>query len=66
MRPLLHRVSVHATGEQEARAAGQALKKNGLEFDVAYTSVLTRAVKTLNIALEEVNQVRALGVHACC
>src|SRR4029079_10875736 len=40
-------------GEAEARQAGQTLKAEGYEFDVAFTSVLTRANRTLNIALQE-------------
>lgn len=38
-------------GEEEAVAAGKALKDAGLEFDLAYTSVLTRAIVTLEKAL---------------
>ena len=38
-------------GRQEAREAGRLLKEGGYVFDVAYTSVLTRAIKTLGIAL---------------
>ncbi len=40
-------------GVQEARAAGRLLAKEGFTFDVAYTSLLKRAIKTLNLALEE-------------
>ncbi len=40
-------------GVQEARAAGRLLAKEGFTFDVAYTSLLERAIKTLNLALEE-------------
>jgi 2,3-bisphosphoglycerate-dependent phosphoglycerate mutase len=46
-------VPVTAAGEQEARAAGQMLAAKGFAFDVAYTSLLTRAIKTLNCVLEE-------------
>ena len=42
-------------GVQEALRAGRALKERGLSFDVAYTSVLKRAVKTLWIVLEEMD-----------
>ena len=38
-------------GRQEAREAGRLLKEGGYVFDVGYTSVLTRAIKTLGIAL---------------
>ena len=40
-------------GRQEARAAGQTLREAGLRFDVAHTSVLTRAIRTLLIILDE-------------
>lgn len=36
-----------ATGVKEAKIAGQRLKENGFQFDVAFTSVLKRAIKTL-------------------
>jgi 2,3-bisphosphoglycerate-dependent phosphoglycerate mutase len=40
-------------GMAEAKAAGQLLKSEGFAFDVAYTSVLQRAIKTLWTVLEE-------------
>jgi 2,3-bisphosphoglycerate-dependent phosphoglycerate mutase len=43
-------------GLAEARAAGQLLKSEGYDFDVAFTSVLKRAIKTLWIALEEMDR----------
>lgn len=46
-------VPLSEVGVSEAHAAGALLKKEGFEFDVAYTSVLQRAVKTCNIVLEE-------------
>ncbi|MBV9992725.1 MAG: 2,3-diphosphoglycerate-dependent phosphoglycerate mutase [Alphaproteobacteria bacterium] len=42
-------------GEAEARAAGGVLREAGLEFDVCYTSLLGRAIKTLWLALEEMD-----------
>lgn len=39
-------------GVSEARRAGEALKANGYDFDVAYTSLLTRAIRTLWITQE--------------
>ena len=42
-------------GVREAIEAGDTMKKEGLVFDVAYTSVLRRAIKTLWIALEEMD-----------
>jgi 2,3-bisphosphoglycerate-dependent phosphoglycerate mutase len=43
-------------GRAEAKAAGQLLKAEGFAFDVAYTSVLKRAIRTLWIALEEMDR----------
>ncbi|MFN0265147.1 2,3-bisphosphoglycerate-dependent phosphoglycerate mutase [Tepidamorphus sp. 3E244] len=43
-------------GVSEAHAAGKALKELGLEFDVAYTSALSRAQRTLAIMLDELGQ----------
>lgn len=48
--------SVFLVGEEEAAAAGVALKNAGLKFDVAHTSVLTRAQKTLEAALKAIGQ----------
>jgi len=42
-------------GRAEAHSAGQLLRQGGYTFDVAYTSVLKRAVKTLWIVLEEMD-----------
>jgi len=44
-------------GRSEAKEAGQLLKKLGYEFDIAYTSVLKRAIHTLWIMLEEMDRV---------
>ncbi len=43
-------------GMQEALEAGKLLRKEGFVFDVAFTSVLKRAIKTLWIVLEEMDQ----------
>jgi 2,3-bisphosphoglycerate-dependent phosphoglycerate mutase len=43
-------------GHAEARDAGKRLKAKGLKFDIAYTSVLSRAQNTLDHILEEVGQ----------
>lgn len=40
-------------GREEAVEAGKALKKEGFVFDLAFTSVLKRANKTLEITLKE-------------
>ncbi len=45
-------VDLTDTGRQEAKTAGQLLKDGGFVFDVAFTSVLTRAIRTLFIALD--------------
>src|SRR5437763_1770183 len=42
-------------GKEEAREAGRLLKQQGFIFDVAYTSVLKRAIRTLWIALDEMD-----------
>ncbi|HEY4399405.1 MAG TPA: 2,3-diphosphoglycerate-dependent phosphoglycerate mutase [Lactobacillaceae bacterium] len=44
------------TGIEQARVAGRALVAEGIAFDQAYTSVLTRAITTLHYALEEAGQ----------
>jgi 2,3-bisphosphoglycerate-dependent phosphoglycerate mutase len=46
-------VGLSAQGEAEAHAAGKSLREGGYVFDLALTSVLKRAIKTLWIALEE-------------
>ena len=46
-------VDLTPTGEQQAREAGRLLRAQGWGFDVAMTSVLTRAIRTLHLALEE-------------
>lgn len=45
-------VDLSAAGIEEARRAGQLLLEEGLTFDVAYTSVLKRAIRTLWIVLD--------------
>ena len=49
-------VNLSEKGVAEAQAAGQKLAAAGYEFDQAFTSVLTRAIKTCNIVLEESGQ----------
>jgi len=48
-------VDLSEKGTQEAHAAGRVLLKEGYRFDVAYTSVLKRAIRTLWIALDEMD-----------
>ena len=45
-------VSLTEQGEEEARLAGELLAARGHDFDLCFTSYQTRAIKTLNIALE--------------
>src|SRR5918992_2873712 len=42
-------------GREEAREAGRLLKEGGYAFDLAYTSVLKRAIRTLWIALDQMD-----------
>ena len=49
-------VDLTAKGIEEAKHAGELLKEQGFQFDIAYTSFLKRAVKTLNYALDKLNQ----------
>lgn len=49
-------VPLSELGMKEALAAGRLLKDEGFTFDVAYTSVLKRAIKTLWIVLEELDR----------
>jgi 2,3-bisphosphoglycerate-dependent phosphoglycerate mutase len=49
-------VDLTEAGVAEARAAGRKLKAQGLVFDVAYTSALKRAQRTLDLILEEMGQ----------
>jgi len=49
-------VDLTEAGVAEARAAGRKLKSQGLAFDVAYTSALKRAQRTLDLILEEMGQ----------
>ncbi len=48
-------VSLSKKGIQEAREAGRLLREGRYTFDIAYTSVLKRAIKTLWIVLEEMD-----------
>jgi 2,3-bisphosphoglycerate-dependent phosphoglycerate mutase len=45
-------VSLTPQGEAEAKAAGELLAAKGFDFDICFTSLQTRAIKTLHIALE--------------
>ena len=49
-------VDLTPTGVEQAKQAGRLLKAEGYDFDVAYTSVLTRAIRTLHLALDEMDR----------
>jgi 2,3-bisphosphoglycerate-dependent phosphoglycerate mutase len=49
-------VDITEQGRAEAREAGRQIKAAGLQFDVAFTSVLKRAIRTLYTALDELDQ----------
>jgi len=49
-------IDLSEKGVEEARQAGRALKEAGFVFDVAFTSVLKRAIRTLWIVLEELDR----------
>lgn len=50
-------VELSEKGVEEARTAGEILKGEGYVFDIAYTSVLKRAINTLHLALNAMDQV---------
>ncbi len=49
-------VDVTEKGAAEARAAGVLMRDKGLDFDLCFTSLQSRAIKTLNLALEEMGR----------
>jgi len=49
-------VDLSEKGIAEAKTAGQRLKKKGFKFDIAYTSALKRAQRTLDLMLDELGQ----------
>jgi len=56
-------VDLTQTGIEEAKQAGKKLKTQGLHFDIAFTSVLIRAQRTLDLMLVELGQV---GLETVC
>ena len=49
-------VDLTEAGRAEARTAGALLRDGGFEFDAAFTSVLKRAIRTLWLALDEMDR----------
>jgi 2,3-bisphosphoglycerate-dependent phosphoglycerate mutase len=49
-------VDLSEQGREEALESGRLLRAEGIEFDLCFTSVLKRAIRTLNIALDEMDQ----------
>ncbi|HTT13843.1 MAG TPA: 2,3-diphosphoglycerate-dependent phosphoglycerate mutase [Burkholderiaceae bacterium] len=56
-------VDLTDAGREEARAAGELLKREGYSFDIAYTSVLRRAIRTLWITLDAMDLMYLPVVH---
>jgi len=48
-------IDLSVQGIEEARSAGKLLKENGFDFDIAYTSVLKRSIRTLWLIQEEMD-----------
>ncbi len=57
-------VDLTPTGVQQARSAGVVLKQHGFDFDIAYTSMLQRATRTLWHCLDEMQRTWLPVVHA--
>ena len=55
-------VDLSEKGVEEAKKAGQILKKEGYTFDVAFTSVLKRATRTLDLTLKEMKH-KKIPIH---
>jgi len=49
-------IDLSPTGVDEARAAGRLLRDKGFDFDCCFTSVLTRAIRTLHLVLYEMDR----------
>jgi len=57
-------VDLTEAGTREARAAGELLRREGYGFDIAYTSVLKRAIRTLWLALDALDLMWIPVVHS--
>lgn len=56
-------VPLSEKGEGEARRAGQLIKEAGITFDIAFSSVLKRAIKTQHLLQEEADQMWIPEIH---
>ena len=56
-------VELSEKGEQEARQAGKRIKEAGITFDLAYSSVLKRAIRTQHLIAEEVDRLWVPEIH---
>jgi 2,3-bisphosphoglycerate-dependent phosphoglycerate mutase len=57
-------VDLTENGQREAKAAGELLRQEGFTFDIAYTSVLRRAIRTLWITLDALDLMWMPVVHS--
>src|SRR5205085_11397471 len=57
-------VDLSEKGREEAQHAGELLKEQGYVFDIAYTSVLKRAIRTLWMTLDELDLMRIPVEHS--
>lgn len=57
-------VDLTENGKREAQAAGELLRREGFSFDIAYTSVLRRAIRTLWIALDALDLMWLPVIHS--
>ena len=57
-------VDLTTTGRKQAQDAGRILREHGFTFDVAYTSVLKRGIRTLWIVLDEMD-LMWIPIHSC-
>ncbi|MDD6209492.1 MAG: 2,3-diphosphoglycerate-dependent phosphoglycerate mutase [Bacteroidales bacterium] len=56
-------VDLSEKGEQEARHAGKLIKDSGLTFDIAFSSVLKRAIRTQHLLSQEVDRLWVPEIH---
>ena len=56
-------IDLSENGKQEALFAGRKIKDSDIKFDIAYTSILSRAIDTLEIILKEIDQENLMVFH---